>query len=221
MAPAGRDAAPTIRSFRTEPGRPRPAGREERPEPTPFATAPPLAAASAAPPIQEAPPQPVETSPPPEDSVDGYDAFASEPPFRARRNPARLWTILAIVAALLMLAAAGAVYWFGVPNLGTALAGKGTPLTVEITGKPERKQLESGNELLAVTGRISNPTEQPQRVPQIRGELRDAQGRIVYQWSIAPPVAELQPKQTVSFNSAEFDVPQSAQALSVTFGSGS
>ena len=68
---------------------------------------------------------------------ENYDAFAHEPPFRPRRNPARMWTIVAIAAALLMLAATAAVYSFGLPELGVdiALPGRGaTPLKLEYPG---------------------------------------------------------------------------------------
>ena len=54
--------------------------------------------------------------------------------------------------------------------------------------------MESGNDLLAVTGRIINPTDEVQRVPQIRAELRDAQDRIVYSWAISPPVSRAEPE---------------------------
>ena len=52
-------------------------------------------------------------------------------------------------------------------------------------------------------GEIANQTDDVQRVPQIRAELRDAQNRVVYNWSIAPPVRELQPRGRVTFDSAE------------------
>lgn len=162
----------------------------------------------------------VEPEPEPEPEPD-YDPFANDPPFRPRRNPARLWTILAVVAALLMLAAAGAVYWLGPKSFGNFAMGRsGTPLLMNVTRKPERRPLESGNELLAVSGRIVNPTDSVQKVPQIRAVLRDAQGRIVYEWSISAPVRELQPNQSATFNSAEVDVPHGAKRLNLTFGPG-
>ncbi|HKT15715.1 MAG TPA: hypothetical protein VJR87_09960, partial [Allosphingosinicella sp.] len=152
---------------------------------------------------------------------DEYDSAAHEAPFRARRNPAKMWTILAGVAAAAMLLAAIAIYIFGIPNMGgTALARTGTPLILEVTRKPERQRMESGNELLAVSGRIVNPTDEVQRVPQISAELRDAQGRVVYQWAISAPVAQLGPKQAATFNSAEVDVPQAARAFNVHFAEG-
>jgi hypothetical protein len=146
--------------------------------------------------------------PPPEPEPENYDAFAHEPPFRPRRNPARMWTLLAILAAVLMLAATAAVYSFGLPELGVdiALPGrKATPLKLEF--EAENRTLASGNALLTVTGRISNPTQSVQRVPQLRAEVRDAAGKAVYSWSISPPVSELQPGQSATFNSAEVNVP--------------
>lgn len=182
--------------------------------------------APAPPPVAEQPPpHPFRpASPPPEPEQDApidYDAYAHEPPFGGRRNPARMWTMIAIAAALAMLAAWTAIAWFGLP-LGEADAARtGTPLVLKVTGKPERRTLESGNELFAVSGEIVNPTQQPQRVPQIRAELRDAQGRVVYSWFISAPVSELQAGTTANFNSAEVDVPRGAQRLNLSFGQAS
>jgi hypothetical protein len=144
-------------------------------------------------------------APEPED----YDAFAHEPPFRPRRNPARFWTIVAIAAALLMVAATAALLSFDLPRLGVdiALPGRdGTPLEVEDV-RAEHSTLASGNSLLTVTGRITNPTRSVQRIPQLRAEVREPSGETVYSWSISPPVADLQPGQSAIFNSAEMDVP--------------
>ncbi|HEY0112335.1 MAG TPA: hypothetical protein VGB59_04200 [Allosphingosinicella sp.] len=150
---------------------------------------------------------------------ENIDAFAHEPPFRPRRNPARMWTMLAIGAALLMLAATAAISFLGVPQLGGGLSlpGRGaTPLKLEF--EAQNRTLASGNTVLTVTGRILNPTEQVQRVPPIRGELRDEQGRAVYSWPISPPVAELQPGQTANVNAAEVDTPRSARKVHLSFG---
>jgi hypothetical protein len=158
--------------------------------------------------------------PAPEPEPENYDAFAHEPPFRPRRNPAKLWTVIAILAAVVMLAATAAVYSFGLPELGVdiALPGRGaSPLTLEF--QAENRTLESGNALLTVSGRITNPTRSVQRVPQLRAEVRDAGGRAVYSWSISPPVSELQPGQSATFNSAEDNVPTNATKLHLAFRS--
>ncbi len=185
---------------------------------------PSLASPSAAPPV---PPvverfaeEPIATS----DPDTGHDAFAHEPPFRPRRNPAKRWTIAAAVAALLMLAAIAALSYFGSPSiagkLGLPGASSGTALLLEVPNKPERRTLASGNELFAVTGRIINATETAQRVPDIRAELRDAGGRVVYSWTITPSVRTLAPKATTEFNSAEVNVPKGSRELNLSFAGG-
>jgi predicted Zn finger-like uncharacterized protein len=182
------------------------------------------------------PPPPVSVAPGPRipDSIapqsarttdDRDDAFAAEPPFRARRNPARRWTIAAIGAALVLIAGIFAVQFFGTPGfandiaarLGLPVARYEIPLLIEVLRKPERRTLESGNELFAVTGRIVNPTGTEQRVPDLLAELRDAQGRVVYSWTITPPSRKLPPKEKMEFNSAEVDVPKNARDLNLSF----
>lgn len=193
----------------------------------------PLPAAAAPP---QAPPLPEieRTAPAAADSIPAateaeavdYDAFAHEPPFRPRRNPLRRWTIAAAAAAVLMIGGIGAIQYFGTPGiaawLGFGTAEADVPLLLEFPTKPERREQPSGNELFTVSGRIVNPTDAPQMVPDILAELRDASGRVVYGWRIVPPVRRLPPKGTAEFDSAEMDVPKSAQKLTVSFaGSGS
>ncbi len=179
-------------------------------------TAPAAAAAPAAAPpaARDEPPAHWREPAPPEPEPDSY-----ADPFRPRRNPARLWTIIAIAAAALMIAAILALQLFGLPAIGQRI---GIPVQavnrLDIAGQADRRRLESGNELLAVRGEITNQTDAVQRVPQIRAELKDGQGRVVYAWSIAPPVRELQARGRVTFDSAEMDVPRGGRTLSLSFG---
>lgn len=172
--------------------------------------------------LQPSPAPPPATAAPRDESepaADMYDPFASEPFYAARRNPARLWTWLAILVALAVVGGVAAISYYGIPGLTPARGqGAGAALVLEVTRKPERRQMESGNELLDVSGRIVNPTSETQSVPPIRAELRDAEGRVVYSWGISAPVSELSPKQAVTFNSAEMDVPRGARALNLSFG---
>jgi predicted Zn finger-like uncharacterized protein len=185
-----------------------------RPPAEPEAAPPPPT--FAAPPHRAEPPPP---PPAPEESESGYDPFAAGPPFRARRNPARWWTAAAVIAALLMIGALVAVHIYGLPGLGERVGlAADDAARLSISGNAERQPLESGNELLAVTGEIVNETDEVQRVPQIRAELKDAQDRVVYAWSIAPPVRELQPRGRATFNSAEMNVPRGGRTLSLKLG---
>ena len=150
-----------------------------------------------------------------------YDAFAHEPPFRPRRNSARRWTFAAAAAAVVMIAGLGAVQFLGTPGLagwlGLRSAEVDIPLQLDVPRKPIRTQQPSGNELFAVSGRIINPTDETQIVPDILAELRDSSGRVVYGWRITPPVRRLPPKGSAPFDSAEMDVPRTADSLNLSF----
>lgn len=186
-----------------------------RPEPEPIAAPEPPPVVRPAPPPPP-PPPPVTAAP---ETVAGYDAFAHEPPFRPRRNPARTWTILASIAALLMLAAIGGILYFGTPGFVgrfAPAATQATPLRIQM--KPiDRRELASGSELFAVSGTVVNPTDTRQRVPNIQVELRDAHQRIVYGWTITPAQRWLAPRATLDFNSAQLDVPRDAKQLGLSF----
>ncbi len=167
----------------------------------------------------EAAPAPA-PAPPPVQEPAGYDAFAHQPPFRPRRNPARKWTAAAFVAGFSMLLGTAAILYTGAPGiaaqLGLATPRAETPLL--FTDKAiERRALSSGNELFAVSGKVVNPTGQPQRVPDIRVELFDAQERPVYGWTITPQSRALGPKAAVAFNSAKLDVPINSKTLRLSF----
>jgi predicted Zn finger-like uncharacterized protein len=200
--------------FQAPPGRPLAAGRPAAPAfaPPPPAPVRPRDDLGEMPRAAPRPESVLGPPPPPEDA--DFNAFAHEPPFRARRNPARMWTLLSIVAAALMLSAVAAISWFGFPNLA---AGSGAS-PFYIKGTAQRQAMASGNELLTVTGRITNLTDEVQRVPQIRAELRDAQNRSVYSWSISAPAAELGPRASATFNSAEVGVPRAAKRLKLRAG---
>ena len=50
-----------------------------------------------------------------------------------------------------------------------------------------------------------------------RAELRDAQGRIVYSWTINPQQRTLNPGASIDFNSAKLDVPSNSKRLELSF----
>jgi predicted Zn finger-like uncharacterized protein len=158
-------------------------------------------------------------------SSDDYNAFAHEPPFRPRRNPARRRTMIAASVAAILLVGIGALQFFGTPTIMTGVLARlglpggavDIPLLLEVPRKPERRELPSGNELFALTGRVVNPTNVSQRVPDILAELRDAQGRVVYGWTITPPKRTIAPRGTIEFDSAEIDVPKGSKKLNLSF----
>ena len=129
---------------------------------------------------------------------------------------------LIALVLLLLIAAVAAAIWFLAPasfkeRIGLADA-TATPLEVMLTTS-DRQKLASGNELLAISGRVINPTDQEQAVPPIRASLRNrATRKMIYQWTIAPPARSLPPRGSASFNSAEVDIPSGGDELTVTLG---
>ena len=126
----------------------------------------------------------------------------------------------AVVIGLLLVAALAAAFWFLAPDslrrsVGFGAAGA-TPL--QITARGDRQTLASGNELLAVSGRIINPSSETQPVPPIQAQVRDGSGRVLHSWTISPPTPRLAPGASASFNSAQMDVPAGGDQLTVTLG---
>jgi predicted Zn finger-like uncharacterized protein len=184
-----------------------------------------LVARAEAPPAFTPPPPPpppqrpdVEIAPP--GTAPSYDAFAHEPPFRPRRNPARRWTMAAFAAGIAMLIGAGAILWGGAPGIakqfGLRMGPDETPLRI-INNPIDRRDLDNGNQMFAISGKVVNPTNTRQRVPDIRVELKDAQNRLVYDWTIRPEATSLAPHGHVEFNSAKLDVPLNSKRMELSF----
>ncbi|NIJ38815.1 putative Zn finger-like uncharacterized protein [Sphingopyxis panaciterrae] len=207
--------------------------------PAPAVPAPvvPAAAVPPAAPSPVAPASPAEPPPSPSPPPEAFAAAAREPaprpapvaaasdaplPFRRpRRNPAKRWTLIAACAAVLMVAATGALYWFGLPSwaqgLGIAGMADEPDLVIELPPNQDHRELADGTIYFAASGVIINPTDREQRVPPILAELRDAQGTIVYSWTIKPPVRMLPPNEKVNFSEAKLDIPRRATQLTVSW----
>lgn len=200
------------------------------PESTPLAPAPPpLAPLPPRAPVVEAPARfaPLAAAPIAAAPVEAEPAFVAptyplveQPPFRPRTNTTRRWTIVAVIAGLLMLLAAAAIVYLGAPGvaakLGIGVATDESPLRLR-DNPIERRELDNGSELFAVSGQVTNPSDQRQRVPDIRAELRDAQGRLVYSWTITPQQRALAPGGAINFNSATLNVPANSKRLELSF----
>lgn len=198
---------------------------QEGPEPEPrAAAAPPLRKRPVPPPAAPAAPAPAYEEGPAEQAADwrGSDVEPEpEPPRRARRNPARMWTALAIVAALLMVGALSALYFIGPQRIAAWMSGGEAGIEEPLLFTRQsaaRDPLPNDKELLTVTGEITNVSGEVQRVPQIRAEVTDAERRAIYETMVAPPLRELQPGQSVTFSFSSTDVPRGGNNVHLSFG---
>jgi predicted Zn finger-like uncharacterized protein len=197
-----------------------PAPPEPRPAP------PPVAAPAAAEPVAAEPSDPPPPSPrsprPPEPArasasvAEGPSPFAHEPPFRPRRNPARLWTLAALLFALTVAALIAAGTYYGLPSWLSLV-----PRTFA-TGHPDlqfsfpaerqdRRTLPNGTEYFGASGTITNVGKDVREVPQVLIVLRDARNRVVYTWTVTPPRDVLKPGESETINEAVTDVPKTAK----------
>ena len=136
-------------------------------------------------------------------------------------GPRRRSPVLTILLVIIIVVAIAAAFWFFAPPDLKARLGLGdpgmSPLAL-VTTHMDRQRLESGNELLTVTGRVINPTGKEQQVPPLQAQLKTRAGKVVYSWTIAPPVRSLAPGTSASFNSAEVNVPSGGDELTITLG---
>ena len=235
QAPAGVDLsappAPTAPAPRTE----TPAAAVDRvPEPAPDPVNMPRPVAETPPPVVQPSvnPAPALVAP----AVPWQDTEAASPPpappfgpgsgpaRRARRNPARRWTIIALIFALSIAGVAAAISWYGLPdwaqNIFVMRDSAEPDLVIELpVGEQDHRTLPNGTIYFGVHGSIINPTDHAQRVPPIKAELRDASGAIVYEWVIEPPIAVLPPGERKSFSEAHTDIPRRAVLLTASWAS--
>lgn len=157
--------------------------------------------------------------PQPEAQEDEFRPYPSPDELEPRRRS----PLLAVLVIVLLVIALAAAFWFFAPPEWKArlgLAAMGTSPLALVTTHMDRQRLESGNELLTVTGRVINPTGKEQDVPPLRAQLKTRTGKVVYSWTIAPPARTLAAGASASFNSAEVNVPPGGDELTITLGPG-
>jgi predicted Zn finger-like uncharacterized protein len=168
---------------------------------------------------QAEPSESVETdwrdSPEAEPQADDFARFDDDDLDEPRRR-----RLLPLLLVFLTVAVLTTLFWFLAPDewksrLG--LATQSSALTL-LTPQMHRQRLESGNELLTVTGGVANPTGKNQDVPPLTAKLRTKDGRVVHSWTIAPPARTLAPGGRANFNSSKVDVPPGGEELVIMLG---
>ena len=153
-------------------------------------------------------------------SDEARSSFDFEPPFQPRRNRLRMWTMAAVLFAVVALAAVAAVARYGMPNWlhlpGTTFAQAKPDLVLDFPpNRQDRRTLPNGTEFFGASGTISNVGQTRQSVPTILIVLRDARERIVFSYEVAPPKRTLAPGESMTVNEAVTEVPKSAKSAEI------
>lgn len=169
----------------------------------------------------DTPPPPPVIAPAPEPELaseydDNYSQFNSEPPFRPRRNPLKVWTAAGAIFAVITLGTIGAVSYYGPPDwlpVSRSTFAVGQPdLVLDFPAdQQDRRTLPDGSEFFSASGKVTNVGRETTNVPSILIVMRDERERIVFSWEVPPPQAKLAPGEDMTINEVMTDVPKSAK----------
>jgi predicted Zn finger-like uncharacterized protein len=82
------------------------------------------------------------------------------------------------------------------------------------------KSLQDGTEVLAVNGKIASVASHETPVPQVIVTLLAGDGSAVYEWSMTPKAAELEPGEMVAFETQLSRPPDTAMQVKLSFSNG-
>lgn len=144
-------------------------------------------------------------------------ALAAAPPAGARLGLAAVGVAM---AALMGLGLFRESVVRAAPRMASAYAAFG--LRVNLTGLEfsnvaARTAQDGGRRVLAVGGEIANPGGSTRAVPQVRVALSDAEGGVLYSWTIRPPKAHLSGGEKVAFTARLSAPPTGAFETTVDF----
>lgn len=146
--------------------------------------------------------------------------FDYAPPFRARRNPLKMWTVAAVVFALLATGTVFAVNYYGLPSwlpFQQPTFGVGKPdLTLDFPAEQQRPEvLDNGETIFRVRGTITNASRESVSVPTMLVVFRDERDRNVGDWIVVPSKRELAPGESLNVTEAIADIPPAAREAEI------
>ncbi|WP_390588053.1 FxLYD domain-containing protein [Erythrobacter sp. MTPC3] len=155
-----------------------------------------------------------------DEDTEAESGFDYSPPFSARRNPLKMWTIAAAAFALLATGTVFAVNYYGLPSwvpIQQPTFGIGnSDLTLDFPVEGQRTEtLETGAEIFRVRGTITNDSQETVTVPSLLVVFSDERGRQVGTWPIVPSQRELAPGESMNVTQAIADVPAAARLVEI------
>jgi predicted Zn finger-like uncharacterized protein len=151
------------------------------------------------------------------DELPERSQFAHEPPFRPRRNPAKMMTYAAIAFAAFIAIAGGGLWYSGWLDGAFTVSAKESKLQIQLHDNLALGRAADGSPYFIASGSIVNPTAEKLSVPNMLVTLKDASGRSIFNWEMKPPVASLAPGATVDFSQLKRDVPLASSKISIVW----
>lgn len=155
--------------------------------------------------------------PPVVQDSDERSQFAHEPPFRPRRNPAKIMTYAAMAFAALVAVGGGALWYSGWLDGAFAVAAKEPDLEIVLHDNLALGRAGDGSPYFIASGSIVNSTATAQPVPDMLVTLKDASGRAVFNWTMKPPVRTLGAGKTAEFSQLKRDVPLASAKINISW----
>ncbi len=142
--------------------------------------------------------------------------FEYRAPFTARRNPLKMWTIAAVVFALMAGGTAIAVNYVGLPAglpFNRPTFGIGKPdLVLNFPAAQQRKEiLETGVEIFRVRGSITNAGTETETVPRLIVVFVDENDKEIFSKTVVPAKNELAPGESLNVTEGISDYPAEAR----------
>jgi predicted Zn finger-like uncharacterized protein len=201
---------PDAEIFVQEPEPPAPVVRAPDPEP-PAIIAPAPRVAAFAPSAAAAPAVEIEAAP-----------RAPSRPWAGRAAVAGGWVLL--VAVILVIGWAAISFRDNVatwlPQTSSLYAAAGLPVNprgMDFSDVAYQSQMEDGQKVLAVTGKIVNRSDHELTVPLVRVALFDMDRHELYHWTFVPGVSTLKPGGTAKFRTRLSSPPNGTHNLEVRF----
>lgn len=155
----------------------------------------------------------------PRDSGSRASALATEPAASVRLLLAAIGVAMAVLMGLGLFRESVVR---AAPRMASAYSALGLPVNLtglEFSNVAARIAQDGGRRVLAVGGEIANPGGSTRAVPQVRIALNDADGGILYSWTIRPPKAKLAGGEKVAFTARLSAPPSGAFDATVDFDS--
>jgi predicted Zn finger-like uncharacterized protein len=141
-------------------------------------------------------------------------------PLARMRRTARLGAFVLLVSILVLgfSLREDLVRWF--PSLAGLYATIGLPVNVvglEFQDSKTITTLRNGKMVMQVSSRIRSIAPRSVRVPPVLVSLVDSKGAAIYEWTVTPSVAEMEPGEVLDFTTEVNSPPAAATAVRLSF----